>query len=348
MTTRNKHAAGKSGARVLLASLPNSTYIFVVLFVAFLLWIPNFATPGNLATLLQQASILSLLSAAVGLSIMAKGIDLSVGSIVSLVGVIIAVLIGMGLGEFPAIVLGLAAATVFGLFNGFIVVKLGVVPFIATFGTLGIGAGLANLFSGKRALYLSTIEGRELWLIPLFQRDVVSIDCGNGEFFTINVLVVITVAVLALLIFLFKKTVMNAYVYAIGNNPEAAKLSNINVTFWGIFVYGITGLLAGVAGLLLMLRVNSAQPTGGEGLEFQAVVAAVLGGNLLSGGKGSLPGAVLGALVVYLVRNGLTLLGVHSNYVMVALGVVLVLGMIMNDIATNGFSRGRKAVKSNA
>lgn len=271
MNTHNDSSGG-GGLRRLMHALPNSTYIFVALFAAFLLWIPNFATAGNLATLLQQASILSLLSAAVALSIMAKGIDLSVGSIVSLVGVVIAFLINSGVNELLAVLLGLAAAALFGLFNGLIVVKLKVVPFIATFGTLGIGQGLANLLAGKRALYLGAGEEGGLWLIPLLQENVASFRIGEEGVFTVNVLVVITVAVLAVLIFLFKKTVLNAYVYAIGSNPEAAKLSNIRVTFWSIFVYVVTGFLAGVAGLLMLLRVNSAQPTAGEGLEFQAVI----------------------------------------------------------------------------
>ena len=101
----------------------------------------------------------------------------------------------------------------------------------------------------------------------------------------------------------------------------------------------ITGLLAGVAALLMLLRLNSAQPTAGDGLEFQAVVAAVLGGNLLAGGKGSIPGAIIGALVVYTVRNGLSLAGVNTNAVMVILGIVLVLGIMMNEFAVKGLRK---------
>ena len=104
-------------------------------------------------------------------------------------------------------------------------------------------------------------------------------------------------------------------------------------------VYVITGFMAGIAALLMLLRLNSAQPTAGDGLEFQAVVAAVLGGNLLSGGKGSIPGAIIGALVVYTVRNGLSLAGVNTNAIMVVLGIVLVLGMIMNELAVKGLKR---------
>ncbi len=346
MNSERVYPAGFKGVWARIAALPNSTYIFVIVFAAFLVCIPNFSSAANLSTLLQQASILSLLSAAISLAIMSRGIDLSIGSIVSFVGVIIALLIGAGVGEILAMAIGLLAAMGFGLLNGLVVVKLKVVPFIATFGMLGVGQGIANLLSNKRALYLEPPDGSALSLIPLLQKDLFSFTFGDSVF-SVNMIVVITVLVLAAFILLFKKTVLNAYIYAIGSNPEAAKLSSINVDLWNIFVYVITGFLAGIASILMLLRLNSAQPTSGEGLEFQAVVAAVLGGNLLSGGKGSLPGAVLGALVVYVVRNGLTLVGVNSNYVMIILGLVLILGMVMNDIATGGFRLGSRGGNRN-
>ena len=139
----------------------------------------------------------------------------------------------------------------------------------------------------------------------------------------------------------FKKTVFGTYIYALGGNKEAAKLSKIRVDRWNIGVYVMTGFLAGVAGLLMLLRLNSAQPTAGDGLEFQAVVSAVLGGNMMSGGRGSIPGAIIGALVVYTVRNGLSLAGVNTNAVQVVLGLVLVLGMLMNELAVKGLRRDK-------
>jgi ribose/xylose/arabinose/galactoside ABC-type transport system permease subunit len=199
--------------------------------------------------------------------------------------------------------------------------------------------------SNRRAVYLTDQAGLiKLRLVPFLRHNLFEIDLGGGQILGINMIVVITITVLGLLIFLYKKTVLHAYMYAIGNNAETAKLSNINVDFWNIFVYMLTGLLAGIASLLMLLRLNSAQPTAGDGLEFQAVVAAVLGGNPLSGGKGSLPGAIMGALTVFVVRNGLTLIGANSNLIMILLGVVLVLGMIMNDFASRGFRQKRFSI----
>ncbi|MDR1626089.1 MAG: ABC transporter permease [Spirochaetia bacterium] len=321
-----------------IGSLPNSTYVFVVITLVCAAGIPNFASANNISTLLQQSCILTLLSVAMALSIITKGIDLSVGGVVSFAGIIMALLMSSGAGEGLAILIGFIAAMVFGFLNGFIIVKLKVAPFIATFGMMGIAQGVANLLSNKRAIYLTDQAGLiKLRLIPFLRHNLLEIDLGGGQILGINMIVVITAAVLVLLLLLYKKTVLSAYMYALGNNAETAKLSNINVDFWNIFVYMLTGLLAGIASLLMLLRLNSAQPTAGDGLEFQAVVAAVLGGNPLSGGKGSLPGAIMGALTVFVVRNGLTLVGANSNFIMIILGVVLVLGMIMNDVASRGF-----------
>jgi ribose/xylose/arabinose/galactoside ABC-type transport system permease subunit len=333
----NKESVSKT-----IGSLPNSTYVFVIISIVCAISIPNFASANNISTLLQQSCILTLLSVAMALSIITKGIDLSVGGVVSLAGVIMALLISCGISEALSILVGFLAAAIFGFLNGFIIVKLKVTPFIATFGMMGIAQGVANLLSNKRAVYLTDTAGLvKLRLIPFLRHNLFEIDLGGGQILGINMIVVITITVLGLLIFLYKKTVLNAYMYAIGNNAETAKLSNISADFWNIFVYVLTGLLAGIASLLMLLRLNSAQPTAGDGLEFQAVVAAVLGGNPLSGGKGSLPGAIMGALTVFVVRNGLTLIGANSNLIMILLGVVLVLGMIMNDFASRGFRQKR-------
>lgn len=316
---------------------PNSIYIFIVIFVAFSAVIPNFFTATNLSTLLLQACILMVLSAAMSLAIMTGGIDLSMGGVVSLVGVIIALLITKGVPEWLAIISGICFAVFFGFLNGLIIVKLKVAPFIATFGMMGVAQGLANLFSDSRAIYLSTDVG--LSIIPFLQKNILEMPMGLSGVFSLNMIVVLTIIVLALLLIIYNKTVLSSYIYALGGNREAARLSNINVDRWNVIVYMITGLLAGLVSLLMLLRLNSAQPTSGDGLEFQAVVAAVLGGNFLAGGKGSVPGAIIGALAVYCVRNGLTLAGFNTNIVMIVLGLVLVLGMILNDFATKGIHR---------
>lgn len=330
MKEKNKSLKG------MLSNLPNSAYIFVILLVVFMIAIPNFGSPANLSTLLAQAAILMILSAAMSLAIITGGIDLSVGGLVSLIGIIIAQLIGHGVNEAVAILLGLMAAALFGWLNGLVIVKMKVAPFIATFGMMGVAQGLANTLSESRAVYLPT---ENTTIIPLLQTHLLEWMFSSGSILTISVQVLIALITLVILVLLFKKTVLGTYIYALGGNREAAKLSNIRTDAWNIGVYIITGFMAGIAALLMLLRLNSAQPTAGDGLEFQAVVAAVLGGNLLAGGKGSIPGAIIGALVVYTVRNGLSLAGVNTNAIMVVLGIVLVLGMIMNEVAVKGLKR---------
>lgn len=331
-----KRWKSKHTYKELYSNLPNSTYIFVVLFLAFIVFIPNFGSATNLSALIGQAAILMILSSAMSLAIITGGIDLSVGGLVSLVGIVIAQLISQGVNEILAILLGLLTAALFGFLNGVVVVKMKVAPFIATFGMMGVAQGLANTFSNSRAVYLPSENIR---IIPGLQMNLLEWMFPSGNILTINVQVLITVVVLLTLVLLFRKTVLGTYIYALGGNREAAKLSNIRTDKWNILVYVITGFLAGVAALLMLLRLNSAQPTAGDGLEFQAVVSAVLGGNLLAGGKGSIPGAIIGALVVYTVRNGLSLAGVNTNAVMVILGIVLVVGMMMNEFAVKGFRR---------
>lgn len=331
MKTEQKVGAVSSWKQI-LHKIPNTTYIFVMTFAAFSILIPNFFSANNISMLIEQASILMVLSSAMSLIIIAKGIDLSLGSIVSFTGIIMALLIRHGVPELLAIFFGILSGMVFGVLNGYIVVKLKVAPFIATFGMMGVGQGIANFLSKKRAVYL---DGQcSLTVIPFLQNNLFEVKLGPNSVFGVNMIVIITIVVLGLLILFFKKTVLGTYIYALGGNREVAKLSNINTDKWNIFIY----ILTGIAGLLMLLRLNSAQPIAGQGLEFQAVVSAVLGGNLLSGGKGSIAGAIIGALVVYTVRNGLTLAGINSNVVMIVLGLILVLGMILNKLAVKGLS----------
>ena len=186
----------------LCSNLPNSTYIFAALFLAFVIFIPNFGSATNLSTLIGQAAILMVLSSAMSLAIITGGIDLSVGGLVSLIGIVIAQLIGWGVNEGAAILLGLLTAAAFGFLNGIVVVKLKVAPFIATFGMMGVAQGLANTFSNSRAVYLPS---ENITVIPVLQMNLLEWMFPSGNILTINVQVLITVLVLAAVILLFKK-----------------------------------------------------------------------------------------------------------------------------------------------
>ncbi|MDQ2078767.1 ABC transporter permease [Xanthobacteraceae bacterium Astr-EGSB] len=323
-----------SSRRFRLARLPNSIFAFLLVFMVASLWVPRFFTPGNLSSLLLQSSIMIILSVAMALVIIAGGIDLSMGSVLSMCGVIMALCMRNGLHALVAIGIGLAIGALFGLLNGLIVTRLRVPPFIATFGSMGIAQSLANTLSGRRTIYWES--GSHSSLVDLLKGDVVHIQLGpeSSMVFYIPFLVVLTAVVVGGVIFLFRRTVLGAYVHAIGENEEVARLSGIATRSWTTLLYVISGALAGFAGLLMLIRTNSMQPTSGDWLEFVAVVAAVLGGNALEGGKGSLVGAIFGALTLYMVRNALALKGIDTSVTMVVIGAVLVIGMFLNALAT--------------
>ena len=329
MSTR--HASAR---RFRLSSLPNSIFAFLLVFFIASLWVPRFFTPGNLSSLLLQSSIMIILSVAMALVIIAGGIDLSMGGVLSMSGVIMALCMRGGMHSLAAIGIGLACGALFGLLNGLIVTRLRVPPFIATFGSMGIAQSLANTLSARRTIYWDS--GSHSQLMDLLKGDVVGVELGSGSsmVFFIPFLVVLAAVVVGCILFLFKRTVLGAYVHAIGENEEVARLSGIATKSWITLLYVISGAMAGFAGLLMLIRTNSMQPTSGEWLEFIAVVAAVLGGNALEGGKGSLVGAIFGALTLYMVRNALALKGIDTSATMVVIGGVLVIGMLLNALAT--------------
>ena len=316
-----------------LSDLPNSVFAFLLVFIVASVWVPRFLSPGNLSTLLLQASILIILSIAMSLVVISGGIDLSMGGVLSMCGVIMALCLRSGMHVLAAILVGVMSGAVFGLLNGVFITRMKVPPFIATFGSMGIAQSIANTLSGKRTIYWE--DGSHSAILEFLGGNVIRVQFGAeaSTIFYVPFLVVLTVVVVGIVIFLFKRTVLGAYTYAIGENEETARLCGIATRTWTVLLYVISGMLASLAALLVLIRTNSMQPTSGEWLEFQAVVAAVLGGNALEGGKGSLYGAIFGALTLYVVRSALSLKGIDTSATMVVIGGVLVVGMILNELA---------------
>ena len=319
---------GKAKRSFKISNLPNSTYVLVLsIFVASIL-VPNFFTPGNITTLLTQACILMILSMAMSMCLMMGCIDLSLGGIVSMSGVVMALCLSKGVNAQVSILAGLICGTLFGSLNGFVVTKMKVPPFIATFGASGIA------LSNKRTISWESAPNNRL--VDLLGSNVLTVIFGPkpSQILSISVLLLITLLVIACVLMVFKKTTLGSNIYALGANEETARLSGINTVRWKVGVYMLSGFLAAVAGMVVMIRTNSLQPTVGDGLEFQAVVAAVLGGNSMKGGKGSIPGALFGALTLFTVRNAMSLWGIDTSVVMVVIGCILVFGMILNEAVT--------------
>jgi len=275
----------------------------------------RFLTVNNLLNVARQISINAIISVGMTLVILTGGIDLSVGSIVALTGSITAGLLVGGLGIMPAILLGMIVGVLLGLFNGLLITRAEIPPFIATLGTMTVARGLTLVYTDGRP-----ITGMEEAFRYL----------GGGYIAGIPVPVVIMISIFAIAYLMLKKTRLGRYIYAIGGNEEAARLSGINTKKILLSVYMLGGLLAGISGIIMASRLNSAQPTAGVSFELDAIAAVVLGGTSLSGGVGTIGGTLIGALIIGVLDNGLNLLNVSSFYQQIAKGLVILLAVFLD------------------
>ncbi|RMC91242.1 ribose ABC transporter permease [Aquitalea palustris] len=278
---------------------------------------PDFLTVANLLNVMRQVSINALIAFGMTLVILLGGIDLSVGSILALSSVAIATLIQAGFNPLLATLLGVVGGGLMGLFNGLVISKGKVAPFIATLASMTILRGLALVVSGG-----SPITG--------FDSDLFSMLGGGYVAGLVPIPVVWMLIMFGLFAFLLKKTVFGRHVYATGGNEEAARLSGVKVDQIKLWVYTLSGAMSAMAGVVLTSRLNSAQPTAGSGYELDAIAAVVLGGTSLTGGRGWIFGTLMGALLIGVLNNGLNLLGVSSFYQQVIKGVVILLAVLID------------------
>jgi len=279
---------------------------------------PNaFARPANLINIIKQASINGILAMGMMFVIISGGIDLSVGSIVALAGVIAASFAHPG--EFPLIVpIVLAASTglLAGVLNGVGVAYGNIPPFIVTLGSMTIIRGLALIASNGQPVFNVTKVFENL--------------AGGFVLNTIPHLVVYFVIVTIISAFLLTKTVFGRRVYAVGGNEVAAKVSGINVSKIKIAVYSISGFLAGIAGALLASRIVSGNPTAGQAYELDAIAAVIIGGVSMSGGAGKWYGTVIGALLIAVIGNGLDILNVSSHFQLLIKGSIIIIAVLLD------------------
>ncbi|RTH97504.1 ribose ABC transporter permease [Thermus scotoductus] len=278
---------------------------------------PYFLAPSNLLNILRQVSINAVLALGMTVVILKGGIDLSVGSLLALAGAMAAGLAVAGLSPVLAMGLGIGVAIALGILQGLLVAYAGLPPFIVTL------AGLTAF----RGLTLVYTDGRPITGLPepfLF--------LGNGTVLGIPVPVMAMLLFLLLTHFLLRYTAWGRYLYAIGGNEEAARLSGVPVAPIKVFAYAYSGLAAGLAALVLTGRLNSAQPTAGTGFELDAIAAAVVGGTSLAGGRGTAWGTFLGALIIGVLNNGMNLLNVSAFYQLIAKGVVIVLALLVDRL----------------
>ena len=284
-----------------------------------LLWIltPHFLTVSNLLNVLEQTSINAVIAVGMTFVIHSAGIDLSVGSVLALAGVVMATLLQQGWPVAPAIAAGLLIGFAFGALNGVAIAWGRLPPFIATLGMMSIARGCALLFT----------EGR-----PVSGFDETFRTLATARILGIPAPVLLTAAVYLVARFVLSSTRFGRYVYAIGGNEEATRLSGVNVRLHKIFVYGVSGLTSGIAAVLLTARLNSAQPIAGIMYELDAIAAVVIGGTSLAGGEGGVGGTLIGALIMGVLRNGLNLLGVSSFLQQVVIGLVIVVAVLLDTV----------------
>ncbi|WP_419180571.1 ribose ABC transporter permease RbsC [Bacillus salipaludis] len=289
----------------------------IILIVIVSILNPSFLEPLNILNLLRQVAINALIAFGMTFVILTGGIDLSVGAILALSSSLTAGMIVSGLDPILAIIVGCLLGGIMGMVNGLLITKGKMAPFIATLATMTAFRGLTLVYTKGNPI---TGLG-ENYLFQLF---------GRGYFLGIPVPAITMIVTFVLLYIVLHKTPFGRKTYAIGGNEKAALISGIKVPNVKLIIYGLSGLLAALAGAILTSRLNSAQPTAGTSYELDAIAAVVLGGTSLSGGKGRIFGTLIGALIIGTLNNGLNLLGVSSFYQQVVKGIVIIIAVLLD------------------
>lgn len=300
-------------------------FVLLVLVVFMLIKAPNFGTVSNLFNVARSISISAILAAGMTFVIITTGIDLSVGSTIAVSGCIAVLAAQQGLNPLLAILLGMVIGALIGLINGFLIAYCNLAAFIVTLGTMTFMRGLAYTITGGLPIVDNGLNFRAL---------------GNGYLFHVPIPFIVMIIVYVVMWIVLDKTKYGSHVYAVGGNAEAARLAGINVKGVLLSVYVIAGLCAGLAGCIFAARVVSAQPTAGDGYEMDAIAAAVLGGTSLMGGKGKIPGTLIGAIIFGVLTTGLVLMNVPFFTQQLVKGIVIIIAVLIDGLKENSFSFG--------
>jgi ribose transport system permease protein len=289
----------------------------MLLFVGLAIGTPHFLTQTNLESVVRQTAVINLMALGMTMVIVAGGIDLSVGSMMGLSGLVGTMAIASGAPAGVGIAAGVAVGFACGAANGAMTAWLGVNPFIVTLGTLGIYRGVA-LLSSKGL----PVEGLPKSFGYL----------GEGSLLGVPFALWVVAACAALAHGLLEHTKAGRYAFAIGSNVEAARYSGVPVSFYTMTVYALCGLLTGLAGMMETSRLMTGQPTAGQGYELQAIAAVVIGGGSLRGGEGSVVGTLVGALIMGLLSNGSDLLGISPYLQQAIVGTVIIAAVFVDEV----------------
>lgn len=288
---------------------------------------PYFLSLTNLMNVLRQSTLIGIVATGMTFIIITGGIDLSVGSVLSLSSCITAgMIVYNGWSVWLAVLLGLLCGAILGLINGLLITKIPLPPFIATLGIMGVARGLAFVYTGGAPIYTLPESFKYF---------------GQGMIGPIPFPVILMVLVYLVFFILLRRTKIGRYSFAIGGNEEAAILSGINTGYYKTVVYSLTGFLSALAGLVLAARLDAATSVAGDGFELDVIAAVVIGGTSLSGGQGGVIGSLIGALIMGVVRNGLNLLLVSSHWQRVILGLIILAAVTVDVLRKKGtFKKG--------
>ncbi len=282
-----------------------------------------FLTSTNVINIIRQVSINGVLAVGMTFVILTGGIDLSVGSLVAVTGVIAGNMLLSGYSPLVAVIVSVFASVAFGAFNGVMIAYFGLPPFIATLAGQTIGRGFALVYSNGK---------------PFNITDTAFLNIGKGSALGIPIPIWILAIVCGIAAVVLNYTTFGRYVYAFGGNRDATKLSGVNTKLVEMFTYVIMGLLAGIVGIILAARISSGQPTSGEGYELDAIAAVAIGGTSMTGGVGKLSGTILGFIIIGIISNALTLLNVSSFYQQIVKGFIILIAVLL-DMRTKRKSR---------
>jgi ribose transport system permease protein len=302
--------------------LKDNMGIIIALFVLCLILSINpitkdtFLTSRNIFNILRQISSNLYLACGMTMVIILGGIDLSVGSVIALSGCIAAGAVSRyNLPLAIALILGILIGLIVGIFNGFVISRTTIPAFIVTLATMNIAKGFAYVYTGGSPVRVVTKEWQFL---------------GAGYIGSVPTPVILLVIVLIITAVIMNKSKMGRYIYAVGGNAQAARFSGIKVSKVKFFVHAYSGLMAGLAGIVLASRMYSGQPTAGEGAEMDAIAAVVVGGTSMAGGSGKIGGTIIGGLIIGVLNNGLNLLNVNSFWQYVVKGAVILLAVFID------------------
>jgi ribose/xylose/arabinose/galactoside ABC-type transport system permease subunit len=289
--------------------------VIVVLMTVMSFVRPVFLTSGNLVNVIRQVSMNGVLAVGITFVILTGGIDLSIGSIVAVTSVIAGKMMEQGGSMQLAIALGMIAALLFGLLNGFLISVGGLPPFIATLSTMSIARGFAMVYSNGRP-YLIQVES------------FLAIGKGSSLGVPNPIWILLVICLIAYIVLNF--TIFGRHVYAFGGNRNAAKLAGVRTNRVEMSVYVISGFLAGICAIILSARISSGQPTAGQSYELDAIAATAIGGTSMLGGSGTLGGTIMGFIIIGIMINSLTLLGVSSFYQQIVKGLIIIAAVMLD------------------